>query len=342
MKFFSVNKFSFLLAVCFCLAYYPLAAQDPVFIADIPNPHDFELFANGGWDGNWYVGYNTCWVQKLAVPPGKYARVFVGAKLGRMKNYQPEGKAPWQKKAYEGEIYMGISSTASWTRDQSFFLTPTSDIPLEPDAENAVDGVGESRWFWREITLKFIRPGEDHYLALWSPTKELDGIAKAPVLAAGWGSKEVNSWLSNDVKGSPPSSPEKAVSTPVTIFEPALALKLVPECAGGPGDCPEAPRVKITKVEDGKSRGKGPVPREIWAFVKGYPIDRAWVELQTDKKEWVKIGKFAWSPPYAFTLLMGEAPVGSDGKIWIRVTANDIFGNSGSSEPQNLLENLSQ
>src|SRR3990167_3494664 len=146
LKSFSVNKSSFLSVVFFGLAALPLAAQEPLFIADLPNPHDFELFANGGWDGNWYVGYNTCWVQKLAVPPGKYAKAFVGARLGRMKNYQPEGKAPWQKKAYEGEIYMGISSTASWNRAQSFYLAPTSDIPLEPDAENAVEGTGESRW----------------------------------------------------------------------------------------------------------------------------------------------------------------------------------------------------
>src|SRR3989344_6211664 len=133
LKSFNVSRIFFLAASCLCIFALPLAAQDPVFIADLSNPHDFELFANGGWDGNWYVGYNTCWVQKLAVPPGKYARAYVGARLGRMKNYRPEGKAPWQKKAYEGEIYMGVSSTSSWSRDQSFFLTSTSDISLEPD-----------------------------------------------------------------------------------------------------------------------------------------------------------------------------------------------------------------
>ncbi len=44
----------------------------PLFIADLPNPNNFSLFANGGWDGSWYVGFNTCWMQKLAVPKGNY------------------------------------------------------------------------------------------------------------------------------------------------------------------------------------------------------------------------------------------------------------------------------
>src|SRR5438552_1865059 len=67
----------------------PLVAQTsdyPVFVAQIPNPNDYVLFANSGWDGNWYVGYNNGWVKKLpAVPNGNYARAYLGAKLGRMK-----------------------------------------------------------------------------------------------------------------------------------------------------------------------------------------------------------------------------------------------------------------
>ena len=142
-----------LLSVLFVLFSAPLWAQAapstgtvsyPLFIADLANPNDFSLFANGGWDGNWYVGYNNCWVQKLAVPEGGYRRAFIGARLGRMKNYPPPGKAPWEKKADDGEIYMAISSTASWTRAQSFFLVGTGDIPLEPDLENAVEEAGES------------------------------------------------------------------------------------------------------------------------------------------------------------------------------------------------------
>ncbi|OGR83037.1 MAG: hypothetical protein A2901_05535 [Elusimicrobia bacterium RIFCSPLOWO2_01_FULL_54_10] len=340
MKSFSVNKLLSYLAVCTCLSAASLGAQEPVFVADLANPNDFGLFANGGWDGNWYVGYNNCWVQKLQVPAGKYSKAFVGAKLGRMKNFQPDGKAPWQKKAYDGEIYMAVSSTVSWTRAQSFYLTPTSDIPLESDPENAVDGAGESRWFWREVPIKHIQPGQDHFLALWSPTKELDGIAKAPVLASGWGNKDIDSWLSSDVKGSPPSDPEKAMSTPVTIFEPALALKLIPDCSEKPETCPQPLGVKISRIETGQARGREMAPRVVWASIQGQAIDRAWVEISADGKEWSKAGRMQWSAPYAFTIRLEELTAAPDGKILVRVTARDIFENESSSEPKKLTEDF--
>src|SRR5206468_924344 len=100
---------------------------------------DFVLFANGGWDGNWYVGYNTCWIQQLPVPKGAYRRAFIGARLGRMKSQPEPGKPSWEKKALPGEIYMAIASTPAWTREQSHFLVDGRDIPLEPDPENAIE-----------------------------------------------------------------------------------------------------------------------------------------------------------------------------------------------------------
>ena len=43
----------------------------PVFVAQTPNPNDYSLFANAGWDGNWYVGYNNGWIKKLPpIPQG--------------------------------------------------------------------------------------------------------------------------------------------------------------------------------------------------------------------------------------------------------------------------------
>src|SRR4051794_30165180 len=63
--------FSFLISLVI-VSFFTVAVQavkPPVFMADLANPNDFSVFANGGWDGNWYVGYNTCWIQKLSVPP---------------------------------------------------------------------------------------------------------------------------------------------------------------------------------------------------------------------------------------------------------------------------------
>ena len=315
----------------------------PVFVADLPNPNDFSLFANGGWDGNWYVGYNTCWVQKLTVPEGNYRKAFIGAKLGRMKNFLPSGKSPWEKKPYDGEIYMAISSTAVWTRAQSYFLTGTDDIPFEADFENALEGVGESQWYWKEVPMKLIHPGAAHYLALWSPTEKMNSISSSPILAAGWGSKDVDSWLSNDSKGVPPKDPNKALSTPVTVFEPAIAINLIPVCstgtAGGHENCPESPTVRITKVENGKARGNQPAPKVLWSAVSGQSAQRAWLEISPNKKDWTKYGRSVWSAPYAFTVRMNEVLIGPEGKAWARVSAEDIFGNTGVSDAVNLFDN---
>lgn len=326
----------------------PQETDIPAFLADLPNPNDFSLFANGGWDGNWYVGFNTCWMQKISVPAneniqrtggealrvGGSLRAFIGAKLGRMKSFQPPGKAPWERKSVPGEIYMAISSTPSWNRAQSYFLTSTEEIPLEPDGEVTFEGVGESKWFWTEIPLKLVNLKGDNYLALWSPTEKLNSVSSAPILAAGWGTKEVDSWVSHEIKGFPPTDPAKAVSTPITVFEPAIALKLVPT----QNSAESKPKVKIAKIEDGKARGKSPPAKVIWSSVEGVSIERAWIEISTDAKKWNRSGRPVWNAPFCFTLKTEEVPIGKDGKTWVRVGAANQLENVGVSEPVNIFE----
>src|SRR5690349_12499208 len=96
-----------------------LPNDQPAFVLDPPNPHQYTLFANSGWDGNWYVGSNTCWIQKLGpLPAGEYSRAFVGARLGRMK-IRRYGKNPWEWEPYPGLVYMALSSTTAWTPAQT-------------------------------------------------------------------------------------------------------------------------------------------------------------------------------------------------------------------------------
>lgn len=327
-----------LAAAALSLTLTALRASDaprPVFLADLPNPNDFVLFANGGWDGNWFVGYNTCWIQKLSVPKGPYRRAFVGARLGRMKSAPEPGRAPWEKKALPGEVYMAVASTPAWNREQSYFLTASADLPLEPDPENAIEGTGESRWFWKEIPVKALRPGSDAYLALWSPTPAFNAAANAPILAAGWGTKEVDSWMNTGIRGVPPSDPAKALATPLQVFEPAIALKLIPE--GAPQD---PPKLRITRVEDGKPRGREPAPKVVWAQASGDSIERAWVEISSDSKNWSRQGTFVWSAPYCFTLKTQDLPIGPDGKTWVRAAAADAFENVGFSTPVDIFEEV--
>ncbi len=345
LKFLSANKRTFLAlaltiasAAGFLRAEKNSEASAVHFLADLPNPHDFSLFANGGWDGNWYVGYNTCWMQKIQVPENAgIARVFVGAKLGRMKGAAIPGRPPWEKVPLPGEIYVAVSSSPTWTRKQGVLLTKTEDIPLDPDFENAVENTGEARWFWREIPLNQIRFGGDNYIALWSPTPYFTSVASAPILAAGWGDKEANSWLANDVKGGPPSNPEKALATPLTVFEPAIALKLIPKTpeAGTPVS---PPKVKIARVLRGKARGKYPAPAVLQCSVQGESIERAWVEISTDAATWRRLGRATYSAPFALSIRMEEVPLGRQGKTWARAAAADAFENVGASEPINLFE----
>lgn len=307
----------------------------PVFLADLPNPNDFSLFANGGWDGNWYVGYNTCWIQKVAAPAKEnFERAFIGARLGRMKNYQIQGKAPWEKKAFDGEIYMGLSSTPTWNRSQSYFLTPTHDIPFEPDSENAIEGVGESRWFWVEVPLKLVNFGGENYLAIWSKSEKFTSVSSSPILAAGWGSKEVNSWVNHDIKGWPLSDPAKAISTPVTVFEPAIALKLIPKRK----ETDIIPKATIAKIENGKARGKFPAPKIVCGIVEGISVNRSWIELSIDPKTWTRYGRYLWTAPYCFTLKMEDVPIGPDGKTWVRIAVADAFETIAYSDPINLFD----
>lgn len=311
-----------------------IVSEEPVFMADLSNPNDFSLFANGGWDGGWYVGFNTCWIQKLPAPPeGNYQKAFIGAKLGRMKNIQAAGKAPWERKAVPGEIYLSIASTPSWNRSQSYFLTATDDIPLEPDSEVAYEGVGESRWFWTEVPLKLVNLKGDNYVALWSPSETLNSISSAPILAAGWGTKEVDSWMNTEVKGLPPKDASKALATPVTIFEPAIALKLIPQ-----QKTEIKPQIRIAKIEEGKARGKLPPPKVVWIEADGVNVERAWIEVSPDGKKWTRYGRTGWNVPFCFTLRTEQLPMGPDGKSWVRAVAANVWENTGTSEPVNVFE----
>ena len=70
----------------------------PVYVSKLSNINDYDIFANSGWDGNWYVGYNVCWIKKLPhFRQGKYARAQIGAKIGRAKTRRIPGKSTWEK-----------------------------------------------------------------------------------------------------------------------------------------------------------------------------------------------------------------------------------------------------
>jgi hypothetical protein len=294
----------------------------PVYLSTLTNLNDYSLFANGGWDGNWYVGFNVCWMVELPKPlPGNYSKAFIGAKLGRMKTRSIKGKPVWEEEPIPGSIYISVNSTPSWKQSNSYFLTDTRDIPLESDPVNALEGVGESRWFWTEVPLSAVNSGGSNFLALWSPTEYFVSTTSSPILAGGWGGNEVHSWLNNDVKGYPPLEPKSSLKTGVSAFEPAIAIKLVP--AGTEQEI----IIKIRQIADGRAK----TPHKTFiASITGEEIEKAWLEIAGSDGSWNKHGAYVFTPPYSFSLRPEILP---EGKMEVRVSATDVWGNTGSSDP---------
>lgn len=294
----------------------------PVYLSELSNINDYTLFANAGWDGNWYAGFNVCWIEMAPPPPaGDYRKAFIGAKLGRMKSRPVKGRPIWEKEVIPGSVYIAVSSTPSWKTNQQYFLAASEDIPLEGDPENAVEGVGESRWFWAEVPLTAVNLEGPNYIALWSPTEYFVSVASAPILAGGWGGKKVNSWICNDVKGYPPLNPSDALKTPISVFEPAIAMKLAP--AGTEQDI----TVTVSAVQEGRENTSN---KTFIADIGGDSIEKAWLEISVDGLKWARHGRNVYSAPFMLTLRNEKLP---EGQILVRVCASDIWGNKGYSEP---------
>ena len=147
-------------------------------------------------------------------PEGNYAKAYLGAKLGRAKNVirrqlerarnhlerlknlpKEKREASAKQLKYEsfkeiskkikelekklssphsGKIYIGINSSPQWDKKHSFFLVSEKDIPLEGDPEEALEEVGEARWFWVEVPMSLVSFDKENYVAIWSPDENLN------------------------------------------------------------------------------------------------------------------------------------------------------------------------
>lgn len=312
--------------------YAPAAAVPlPVYVAGLPNINDYNIFANSGWDGNWYIGYNVCWIKKLPPVPngtlGNYSKAYIGAKIGRAKTRRKLNKPIWEKEPIPGDIYVAIASTPAWRSSTRYYLASTQDIPLESDSDNALEGVSESRWFWTEIPLSQVSMDGLNYLAIWSPTEYFVNSATSPILCGGWGAKgnETSAWINDEIKGTPPIEPEKSIKTGITVFEPALVLKLIP------ADTIRELQISITDIKEGK---KGTQNKTVFVFITSNEIERTYLQVSIDNKTWKKVGRITYSPPWIFTIDPDQLP---GGKIFIRAICEDIWMNQGTSVPIELL-----
>lgn len=308
--------------LCFSLSWPLLGSAFagsnlPTYLSLSPNLNGYTRFADGGPDSNWYIGFNNAWIVKLPPSPsGRYARAFIGARIGRAKT-SPNANKPWIRELVGGKIYMAISHTASFTSEQSFFLTETKDLPLEADPQAAVDGVGPSDWFWIEIPLGMVSSIKPNYLVIWSPTKSFQNAAASPILAGAAvdeTSGETRAWNNNAVLGVPPRTASGALRTPLNNINPALAIKLVP---------PNEGHVFVTEFSV-QPYGRKVVVRFA---AEGLGVSEAWLESSQDQLSWERISQPARRPPYFFTVNTDSTPSGT----FIRGVARDERGNIGAS-----------
>lgn len=304
----------------------PTVAALPVYVALRPDLQAFRAFADGGWDGNWYVGFNTCWIVKLPKPPaGAFVRAFLGERLGRAKTRPRPGAAAWDRDPLPGKVYMAIASTPAFSPAQSFFLADTQDIPQEPDYENPNLAVGHGEWFWTEIPLKLVNFDGPNYLATWSNSEALVSASSAPILGAALdvppSQEGPRAWLNNSVAGVPPRDLSSPVGVAVSFYLPSLVLKLVPS---------NDAKVAIRGFAAAAS-GDGYTVRFA---VAAQDAESAWVETSPDGMGWERLTGLARHPPYLFTIpaaRLGRA-YGLSGALYLRGVAEDAFGNLGFSE----------
>ncbi|OGS20294.1 MAG: hypothetical protein A3J83_04970 [Elusimicrobia bacterium RIFOXYA2_FULL_40_6] len=319
-----LNTLVLFLASCTLIESAPTVP--PVYLSELPNINEYDIFANSGWDGNWYVGYNVCWIEKISnipkSPTDFYRKAYIGAKLGRAKVRPVEGKSSWEKEPIPGDIYIGVSSTSSWKSNSRYFLASSLDMPIEGDMMNAQSGTGEARWFWAEVPIDQINLEGPNYIALWSPTDYFTARDTAPILCGGWGTKgaETNTWLNNEIEGAPPIDPADSLKTPISVFEPAIAMKLIP------AKTEQEIKIQVFEVKDGK---KGTPNKTIVASVEGNQIEKTWLEYATMASAYQRIGAFLYNLPWIFTLNPEKLP---KEKIFVRVAAEDVWGNRGYSQ----------
>ena len=282
----------------------------------------YYMYANSGWDGNWYVGYNNCWIVKLPPVSAGFAKAYIGAKLGRAKT-KPAPDKPWERVSVPGKIFIGLSQDGAFTSQQSYFLVDSKDIPLEGLPKGTIKDTGSAQWFWAEIPPSAVSAEKPNYAAIWSSSELFTDASASPIIAGAEDKdqKETIVWINHSTKGIPPRDAKSALETPITGLAPAIALKLIPK------------NTQKVSVEDfiTQPSAKGVI---VSFSVSGKDTRAAWVEISYDRFDWQRVSSLSYQPPYVFTLNKSLFP--QYDAVFIRAAACDSLENIGYSKDARL------
>lgn len=291
----------------------------PVYLSNSPDLNAYYMYADGGMDANWFVGYSNCWMVKLpAAPVGRFSKAFIGARLGRSKS-TPKPDKPWELSPIQGKIFMALSQSLAFTSQQTYFLVENSDIPREPTPKDSLEGVGAAQWFWAEVPVSSIATDKPNYLALWSNSEALSSASNSPIVAGGEmrGVTEQRVWVNSTLKGTPPRESDSSPGTSISSMSPAMVIKLVPV---------NEARVIVRALTLTPS-AMGPVA----AFSAiGQDISAAWLEISPDRFTWSRISRIFTTPPYSMTFTKAMLP--TEDTYFIRAVAQDNLSNTGYSK----------
>lgn len=298
--------------------------KGPAFAAKSPIPvyHSLEknlakyyLYADGGFNADWYVGYNNCWVVKLPpVAAGGFSKAFIGAKLGRSKIMS--WPMSWDPRPIPGKIYLALNNEPTFNSENMYFLVDAADIPREPLPNDHLEGVDSSRWFWTEIQLSKLSSEKPNYMALWSSSRYFISSSSAPIVAAAKSdSTEEDVWLSRSIKGNPPSG-DSVFDIPISGLKPAIAIKLVP-----------ANEYKVFIKGFMAELDATSVTASFAAI--GEDIRATWLEVSYDKFDWQRVTRYMFKAPYFWDF--GREEISRD-MFYLRAAAVDNLENIGYSK----------
>jgi len=294
---------------------YSAKSPVPVYFSPEKNMGRHYLYADGGFNADWYVGYNNCWIIKLPpIPTGGYAKAYLGAKLGRTKIMS--WPASWDTDPIPGKIYMALNQAPTFNSDHTYFLVDAADLPREPLPNDSLDGVDSARWVWSEVPLSRVSSEKDNYLALWSSSRYFTSASSSPILAAAMsGGDEEDVWLNRSIKGNSPSG-EGVLETPISGIKPAMAIKLVP--------------LNEYKVFiKGFSAELSQDEINVFFAAIGEDIRAAWLEVSYDKFDWQRVTRYFFKAPYFWTFGRGAV---SKEMFYLRAAALDNLENVGYSK----------